>query len=141
MRCAHLPALTRAMLAPALALCIGFQAHSIEPDSQLVTELLRRTEVNKVANDAAVRRITQRNAFTAVEGEPGMPRLVVNTEGDNVFLDSTTVARMTREGRMARGVGEPIRIVDREVPMDLELPRPRLLECSPTGRDCKFREE
>ena len=43
-------------------------AHA-EPESALVSELLRRTEQNKDANAAQVKRITEQNAYTAVSGD------------------------------------------------------------------------
>lgn len=147
--------LTHAVLAPVLAACmhgillhgvlpvyaVKLDGHGFEADSPLVLELLRRTEQNAAANAAAVKRITEQNAFTALEGQPGMPSLVVTPEGRNLFLDAGTVARMTREGRMARGIGEPIRMVEREVPLRADIPIPRVLKCSETGRQCRFREQ
>lgn len=69
----------------------------VEVQSPLVEKLLQRTAENRAINEESVRRITQQNAYLAVSGEPGMKRLVTGVNGDNIFLDEPTVARMTRK--------------------------------------------
>ena len=135
-----------AAAAAALSLCLGsLPAHSeaeLAPgDSPLIAELLRRTEANREANDAVVRRKTDLNAYTALEGAPNMPTLVLTPEGRTAFYDEGAVARMTREGRMRRGVGAPPRIVELSAPMNVELPVPRVLGCAADGNSCGFREK
>merc|ERR1719446_1155688 len=110
-----------------------------EVSSPLVETLLQRTAENRAINEGAVRRITQQNAYLVVSGEPGMKRLVTGVNGENIFLDEPTVARMTREGRIACGIGEPCRVVE---PMGAKvrggkpigLPVPKGLSCDAQGR-------
>ena len=68
----------------------------VEPPSALVETLLERTVENRDANERAVRRITQQNAYLAVSGQDGMKRLLTGLDGENVFLDEPAIARMTR---------------------------------------------
>ena len=68
----------------------------VEPPSALVETLLERTAENRDANERAVRRITQQNAYLAVSGQDGMKRLLTGLDGENVFLDEPAIARMTR---------------------------------------------
>ena len=68
----------------------------VEPPSALVETLLARTAENRDANERAVRRITQQNAYLAVSGQDGMKRLLTGPDGENVFLAEPAIARMTR---------------------------------------------
>ena len=82
----------------------GFRAVAAE-DNALIGELLRRTEANKEANAAQVRRITEQNAYTAVSGD--IKKLVTAEDGSNVLLSDAEVFELTRQGRLLCGVGSP----------------------------------
>ena len=137
--------------------------------SPLERELLRRTEANKARaptqdprmsrmrhayrpaewrrhsfaaqeqNAAAIKKITEQNAFTAVSG--AIPKsLVTDMDGTNIYLEASQIDALTRQGRLRCGVGEPCRIVARDAgSSEIELPRPQKLVCDDGGRRCRFR--
>lgn len=57
--------------------------------------------------------------------------------GGNVFLTDAQIFELTRQGRLACGIGEPCRIVEGER-STIDLQPPRRLQCDETGRNCKF---
>jgi len=114
----------------------------IVEEGDLVAELLRRTEANKEANAAAVRRATEANAFTAIDGTVDR-RLVKGLDGQNRYLDAKAVRDLTRQRRLAcaPSVMEPCREVEPGYgsATELQLPEMKKLECDSDGRNCKFR--
>ena len=109
-----------------------------EPESALVAELLKRTERNKEANAAAVKRITEQNAYTAVSGD--IKKLVTAQDGSNIYLSDGQIFELTRQGRLFCGIGVPCRIVDTPGREEVSLPTPKRLQCDPGGRNCIFQE-
>lgn len=115
-----------------------------EEPSELLTLLLQRTELNREANAAQVKKMTEQNAYTAIDGTVSK-RLLTDESGANIFLSDAEVARLTRQGRVAcaPSVAEPCRLV---APMggraadaaETSLPTAKKLVCPPSGRDCKF---
>lgn len=110
-------------------------------EGDLVKELLRRTEANKERNAAIVKRTTESNAFTAIDGTLDR-RLVTGLDGKNRYLDTKQIREMTRERRLAcaPSVMEPCREIQpsSDAP-PLELPALKQLECDKDGRNCQFR--
>ena len=108
----------------------------------LVGELLRRTEQNREKNEAATRRVTQQNAFTAIDGSVNR-RLVTDLNGENRYLSASEVRALTQERRLAcaPSVMEACRMIrpsDTDAP-PLQLPEVKALRCDEQGRNCKFR--
>lgn len=120
-----------------LALAVG----DIPAESELITELLRRTEANKERNAAVVKRATEANAFTAIDGTVDK-RLVTGLDGKNRYVDGATVRELTRQRRLAcaPSIMEPCREVEpmyNDAP-PLQLPEVQALKCDADGRNCKF---
>ena len=72
-------------------------------DGELITELLRRTEANRERNAAVVRRTTEANSFTAIDGSVSR-RLVTDLDGTNRYLDAKQVRELTQQRRLACAV-------------------------------------
>ena len=133
-------AVTAALMVAASALSgpLGQRALAAEEPSPLVTELLRRTEANRMKNAATVRRVTEQNAYTGVAGD--IPKLVTAQDGSNLFLTQGQVFELTRQGRLACGIGDPCRIVEGDGREALAIPTPKRLACDGDGRNCRFRD-
>ena len=135
-------AAARALTTLVAAACSSqiLQPAATAAESDLVTALLERTAQNRVANEAAVRRQTERNAFSADSGEPNAMRQVLSTDGAWLYLTQREVAQMTRRGEMACAADGTCRVVDRgAAPLALELPELKVLTCNESGRNCKFK--
>ena len=145
LRCGPLP-MSAPRSAPRLSPRMLLEVPAKEP-TDLIGALLQRTELNREANAAQVRKMTEQNAYTAIEGSVSK-RLLTDESGRNVFLTDAEVSRLTRQGRVAcaPSVAEPCRLVP---PMggrsadgaETGLPTIKKLVCAPSGRDCKFTEE
>ena len=108
-------------------------------DADLISELLRRTEANRDRNAAMVKRVTEANAFTAIDGTTN-GKLVSGLDGRNVYLDEKAVRELTRQRRIACFASD-CRIVQPsyEAP-PLELPEIKKLACDAQGRNCVFQD-
>jgi hypothetical protein len=109
-------------------------------EGDLVAELLRRTEANRDRNEAVVKRATEANAFTAIDGSVNR-RIVTGLDGQNYYLDGIQVRTLTLQRRLAcaPSVLEPCRMVEPSTDAPpLQLPAVRSLECDRVGRNCKF---
>ena len=115
--------------------------NGVSDGDDLIGELLRRTEVNKDRNEAMVKRATEANAFTAIDGSVGR-KLVTNMSGENMYLSESEVRMLIQQRRLAcaPNIMEACRMVDPADPnaKSLELPVARTLECDRNGRNCKF---
>lgn len=69
-------------------------------EGDLVAELLRRTEANKERNAALVKKQTEANAFTAIDGAVDR-RLVTDLSGKNLYLDANEIKKLVQERRLA----------------------------------------
>jgi hypothetical protein len=122
---------------------LGDSTRKLEEGTDLVEELLRRTEQNAEANAKDVRRRVEANAFTAYEGSSRYRQVVDYRQGKNLFLDETTVRQLTSQGRLAcaPSVMEACRLVERpaNVP-SINLPTVKALVCESGGRNCRFKE-
>lgn len=109
-------------------------------DGELISTLLRRSEANKERNAAIVKRATEANAFTAIDGSIDR-RLVTNLQGKNVYLDAKEVRVLIQQRRLAcaPSVMEPCRMVEPSSDVPLQLPEAKTLSCDATGRNCKFK--
>ena len=122
----------------------GARKGELAPGVDLVDELLQRTEANRAKNEAAVARVTQQNAFTAIDGSVSK-RLVTDTDGTNLYLNERQIQQLVREGRLAcaPSVMEPCRILaDRPGGREVrDVPSVRPLACEQDGSNCKFGDE
>jgi hypothetical protein len=112
-------------------------------EGELIAELLRRSEANRERNAARVKRVTEANAFTAIDGNVNR-RLVTDLNGMNQYLDAGAIRELTLQRRLAcaPSVMEPCRMVKpnaADAP-PLQLPAVKKLECDENGRSCKFKE-
>ena len=82
-------------------------------EGDLVAELLRRTEANKERNAALVKKTTEANAFTAIDGAVDR-RLVTDLSGKNIYLDAQQIRALTQQRRLAcaPSVMEPCRMIN-----------------------------
>ena len=69
-------------------------------EGDLVSELLRRTEMNKDRNAAIVKASTEANAYQAIDGSVGK-RLVTDLNGLNRYLDANEIRELTLQRRLA----------------------------------------
>ena len=110
-------------------------------ESELVEELLRRTEANKERNEAIVRSKTEANAFTAIDGTVDRT-LVVGIDGSNRYLTSQEVFELKKQRRL--GCPPSGTCYEREDTSlgeapPLQLPAIKKLQCDKDGRNCKFK--
>ena len=133
-------ALNNPVFEPGCKSCVNQELES----SPLIDYLKKKTADNKEANDARVNRITNAAAASPYAGEPGMKRMVTNTDGGTIFLYDAQIAQLTREGRMRCDprASVPCRIVEIDgygpMGMDLQLPEVKELVCDDNGRNCKL---
>ena len=109
-------------------------------EGDLISELLRRTEDNKDRNAAIIKRVTESNAFTAIDGSVSK-RLVTDLTGRNVYLNAEEIRALTRERRLAcaPSVMEACRMVEPGKGLEpLQLPALQKMACDDRGRNCKF---
>ena len=111
-----------------------------EDESPLVRKLLQQTEENRELNAWRVRVQTEQNAYQAISGEPGVKQLVTMPDGTNGYFNAAQIGQMTREGRLLCPTGLPCRVVERDTPLEQQLPTPKQLQCEEDGRRCKFVE-
>ena len=69
---------------PGCKSCVNQELES----SPLIDYLKKKTADNKEANDAKVSRITNAAAASPYAGEPGMKRMVTNTDGGTILMPS-----------------------------------------------------
>ena len=81
-------------------------------EGELIAELLRRTEANKERNAAIVKRTTEANAYTAIDGSIDR-RLVTGLDGRNLYLDQRQIRELISQRKLAcaPSVMEPCRMV------------------------------
>ena len=133
-------ALKNDVFEPGCKSCVNQELES----SPLIDYLKKKTADNKEANDARVNRITNAAAASPYAGEPGMKRMVTNSDGGTIFLYDAQIAQLTREGRMRCDprASVPCRIVEIDgygpMGMDLQLPEVKELVCDDNGRNCKL---
>ena len=110
-------------------------------EGDLVSELLRRTEMNKDRNAAIVKASTEANAYQAIDGSVGK-RLVTDLNGLNRYLDANEIRELTLQRRLACApdVMQACRMVEpsRDDLQPLQLPEIKKLQCDSDGRRCKF---
>ena len=129
----------RSAVAAASAL---FAAHaSSAAESELIEELLRRTEANKERNAAIVRRKTDLNAFTAIDGTVD-GTFIVGIDGKSRYLSSQEVFELKKQRRLGcPPSGTCYEKADTslgEAP-PLQLNAVKKLQCDQAGRNCKFK--
>jgi len=108
-----------------------------EEENSLISELLQRTEANKGRNAAIVKRATEANSFTAIDGTVDR-RLVSGLDGRNIYMNGQTVRELTRQRRIACFANDCRMVEPSYEAPPLDLPEIKRLACDAQGRNCRF---